>query len=46
MLTNALETFLINYLKKTLWENKKKVINVLITFSIFHKSDIKTFLKW
>ena len=45
MLKNALETFLINYLKKTLWEKKKK-INVLITFSIFHKSDIKTFLKW
>ena len=27
-------------------EKEKKKINVLIAFSIFHKSDIKTFLKW
>ena len=26
--------------------NKKNVINILTTFFIFHKNDIKTFLKW
>ena len=41
MLTNAL---LIIYLKKVLWEKKKK-INILTTFFISHKSDVKNFLK-
>ena len=27
-------------------EKEKKAINVLITFFISHKSDVKTFLKW
>ena len=27
-------------------EKGKKAINILIAFFIFHKSDIKTFLKW
>ena len=31
--------------KKNLWKKKKKFI-VLTVFSISHKSDVKTFLKW
>ena len=27
-------------------KRKKKTMNVLTTFFIFHKSDVKTFLKW
>ena len=27
-------------------KKKKKTINVLITFFIYHKSGVKTFLKW
>ena len=27
-------------------EKEKKVINILITVFISHKSDVKTFLKW
>ena len=27
-------------------EKEKKIINVLTAFFIFHKSDVKTFLKW
>ena len=27
-------------------KRKKKVINVLIVIFIFHKSDVKPFLKW
>jgi len=27
-------------------ERKKKVINVLTAFFIFHKSDVKTFFNW
>jgi len=33
-------------LKKIFMKKEKKVINVLIVFFIFHKSDVKTFLKW
>ena len=32
--------------KKFLWKMKKKTINVLTTFFIFYKSDVKIFLKW
>ena len=33
--------------KKFLWEKKKKkTTNVLTVFFIFHKSNVKTFLKW
>ena len=36
-----------NLIKESFYgKRKKKAINVLITFFIFHKSDIKTFLKW
>ena len=34
-----------NYFKKFCMEKEKKTINVLLAFLIFHKSDIKTFLK-
>ena len=27
-------------------KKEKKVINILTAFFIFHKSDVKTFLKW
>ena len=33
-------------LKKVFMEKEKKAINVLITSFIFHKSNVKTFLKW
>ena len=46
MLTNVLRTFVNNPVKKKfLWEKKKKTINILTVFFIFHKSDIKTFIK-
>ena len=32
------------YLKKV-FMGKKKVINILVIFSIFHKNGVKTFLK-
>ena len=38
--------WLIINLKKIFMENEKKVINILTAFFIFHKSGIKTFLKW
>ena len=34
-----------NQFKKSFYEKKKKTINVLIAFSIFLKSCVKTFLK-
>ena len=36
---------LINYFKKFFIKKKKKELIFLTTFSIFHKSEIKTFLK-
>ena len=34
------------HLKKVFIRKEKKVINVLTVFSIFHKSGVKTFIKW
>ena len=48
MLTSALRAFVKNLVKESFYEKrkKKKAINVLtVFFFIFHKSDIKTFLK-
>ena len=46
MLTNALKILVNNPFKESFYgKKKKKVINVLTTFFIFHKNDIKTFLK-
>ena len=45
MLMNALRAFVrVNYFRKFFMEEKKKVINILITFSIFYKNCDKTFL--
>ena len=41
----SLGQWLIIYLKKIFMEKEKK-INILIIFPIFHKSNIKIFLKW
>ena len=35
-----------HFRKNFIEKEKKKTNNVLTTFSIFHKSVIKTFLKW
>ena len=40
-----LDQWLINHLKKD-FMGEKKVINVLTVFFIFHKSNVKNFLKW
>ena len=46
MLTNALRTLISNPFKEIFYgKREKKTINVLIAFSIFHKSCIKTFPK-
>ena len=45
MLTNALKTLVNNPFKESFYE-EKKTINVLTAFFIFHKSGVKTFLKW
>ena len=45
MLTSAFRTLIKNSIKESFC-GKKKAINVLITFFIPYKSDIKTFLKW
>ena len=44
MLTDALRVMVNNPFKESFYGKKKK--NVLKAFSIFHKSDVKTFLKW
>ena len=50
MLINALWTMVSNPFKESFYrkgkKEKEKAINILITFSIFHKSGIKLFLKW
>ena len=45
MLTDALRIIVNNSFKESFYERKKKTINVLTTFSIFHKNCVKTFLK-
>ena len=48
MLMNALRALVNNQFKEIFYGKKKgkKKINILTTFFIFHKSGIKTFLKW
>ena len=45
---NECRTVLVkNLIKEIFYEKrKKKVIKVLTVFFIYHKSDVKTFLKW
>ena len=45
MLISALRTFVKNPIKESFYGKRKK-INVLTHFFIYHKSDVKTFLKW
>ena len=45
MLTNTLRV-LVNNPFKEIFMGKKKTINVLTAFFIFHKRCVKTFLKW
>ena len=46
MLTSALRALIKNPVKKNFYEKRKKTINVLTIFFIFHKNDVKTFLIW
>ena len=48
MLTNAFRALVNNPFKENFYgkEKKKKAINVLTAFFIFHKSNVKIFLKW
>ena len=47
MLTSALRALVKNPVKESFYgKRKEKVINVLTIFFIFHKSDVKTSLKW
>ena len=46
MLTNALRVLVNNLFKERFYgKRKKKTINVLTTYFIFHKSSVNTFLK-
>ena len=44
MLTSALRILVNNPVKESFYEKKK--INILTAFFIFHKSNVKNFLKW
>ena len=47
MLMSVLRVLINNLVKENFYgKRKKKTINVLTVFFIFHKSDVKTFLKW
>ena len=46
MLMDALRVLVNNPFKESFYGRKKKTINVLTIFFIFHKSCIKTLLKW
>ena len=43
---NECRRVMVNNSIKESFYGKKKTINILTVFSIFHKSDVKTFLKW
>ena len=42
MLTSVLKALIKNSVKESFYGKRKKKINVLTVFSIYHKSDIKT----
>ena len=47
MLTSIFRALVKNLVKESFYgKRKKKTINVLTAFFIFHKNDVKTFLKW
>ena len=43
---NECRRVMVNNSIKESFYGKKKTINILTTFFIFHKSDVKTSLKW
>ena len=43
---SILKALVKDQLKKVFMGKEKKIINILTVFFIFHKSNIKTFLKW
>ena len=45
MLMRALRVLVKNPIDESFYEKRKKTINMLTVFFIFHKSDAKTFLK-
>ena len=46
MLTDAFRAMVNNQFRESLYgKRKEKQFNILTTFFIFHKSDVKTFLK-
>ena len=45
MLRSVLRALVNNPVQKKFMEKEKKTINVLTVFFIFHKSNVKTFLK-
>ena len=45
MLTDVIRVLVNNLFKKSFYEKRKKAINVLTTFFISNKNDVKTFLK-
>ena len=44
MLTSALKVLVKNLVKESFYGKKKK--NILTTFFIYHKNDVKTFFNW
>ena len=45
MLTDALKVMVTNPFKEIFYRKRKKIINILTTFLISHKSSVKIFLK-
>ena len=45
MLMSTFRTLVNNLVKKKFYEKRKKII-MTVFFFIFHKSNVKTFLKW
>ena len=45
MLMSAFRALINNLIKKSFYGKRKKTINVLTIFFIFHKSNVKNFLK-
>ena len=43
---SALRTLVKNPVKESFYGKRKKIINILTTFFISYKSDVKIFLQW
>ena len=46
MLKDAFRAMVNNLFKENFYEKRKNAINVLTAFFIYHKSGVKTFIKW